>query len=175
MGGRFSPRLLLPTPIDPASGSVIPVDSLFGWAAPIYRADAVHEVGGFRRELFWGFEELDLGLRLRRAGWTLQAAAEVFRQLPTPAKARERSGRPRLGVAEPTARQYYGLRNTLDIGRRYFAPSNVVAAAAVRGIAKPLASIPIRPRRALRCLRLNLRAISDALRGRLGRTLDLRS
>jgi glycosyltransferase involved in cell wall biosynthesis len=175
MGGRFSPRLLLPRPIDPGSGSLIPVDSLFGWAAPIYRAAAVQEVGGFRPELFWGFEELDLGLRLRRAGWTLHAAAELFRQLPTPAKARDRPGRPRLTVVEPSARQYYGLRNTLDIGRRYFAPTNVLAAAAIRGIAKPLVSVPLHPRRALRSLWLNMRAISDALRGRLGRTLDLRA
>jgi glycosyltransferase involved in cell wall biosynthesis len=173
MGGRFSPRLLLPTPIDPDAGSLIAVDALFGWAAPLYRADAVEQVGGFRRELFWGFEELDLGLRLRRAGWTLQVAAEVFRRLPTPEKARERPGRPRVRVAEPSARQYYGLRNLLDIGRRYFGPGNVLLAAAVRGIAKPLVSIPFHPRRALRSLRLNVRAISDALRGRLGRTLDL--
>jgi glycosyltransferase involved in cell wall biosynthesis len=173
MGGRFSRRLLLPRPIDPASSAMIEVDALFGWAAPLYRASALEQVGGFRPELFWGFEELDLGLRLRRAGWTLQVAADVFRRLPTPAKALQRPGRPRLAVAEPTPRQYYGLRNTLDIGRRYFSATDVFLAAAVRGIAKPLASFPLHPRRAIRSLRLNWRAIADARRGRLGRTLDL--
>ncbi len=173
MGGRFSRHLLLPRPVDPASASLIEVDALFGWAAPLYRAAALAQVGGFRRELFWGFEELDLGLRLRRSGWALLAAAGVFRQLPTPTKAIERPGRPRWHVVDPTARQYYGLRNTLDIGRRYFTVTDVLLAALVRGIAKPLVSLPFHPRLALRSLRLNLRAISDALRGRLGRTLDL--
>src|SRR5215211_4500125 len=48
MGAIFRPRLLLPAPIDVGAGGLVAVDSLHGWAAPLYRAAAVEQVGGFR-------------------------------------------------------------------------------------------------------------------------------
>jgi glycosyltransferase involved in cell wall biosynthesis len=174
MGARFSPPLLLATPIDPRPGGLIPVDSLHGWAAPIYRAEALEEVGGFRPELFWGLEELDTGLRMGRSGWRLYVAADVFLALPTPGKQVARPGRPRARATDPSPRDYYRLRNSVDIGRRYFRRRHLALAIAVRAILKPLATLPLRPRVAIRALRQNVRAVVDGLRGDLGPKLSLR-
>ena len=47
------------------------VDHLHGNPVPCYRVGALRQVGPFDAELFFGFEELELGLRLRREGSTL--------------------------------------------------------------------------------------------------------
>jgi GT2 family glycosyltransferase len=41
------------------------VDHLHGGFFPIYKSKALNHMGGFRSEMFFGFEELELGLRLR--------------------------------------------------------------------------------------------------------------
>jgi hypothetical protein len=173
-GATFSPRLLLPRPIDLEGGGLIPVTYLFGGATTLYRATALEDIGSFRSELFWGFDDLDVGLRLARAGWRLYVAADVFLDLPAPVlKVQERRGGPRLGVVEPSPRDYYGLRNTIDIGLRYFRRRNVVLAVLVRALLKPIANLPLHPALAVRTLKQNVRAVLDAVRGRLGRTVDL--
>jgi glycosyltransferase involved in cell wall biosynthesis len=173
-GATFSPRLLLPKSIDLGAGGLIPVDYLFGGGTPLYRAAALEDVGCFRPELFWGFDDLDVGLRLVRSGWRLYVAADVFLGLPAaPQKPLERSGGPRVGVVEPSPRAYYSLRNTIDIGLRYFGLRHVLLAVVVRALLKPIANLPVHPALAARTLKVNTRAVLDAFRGRLGRTLEL--
>jgi GT2 family glycosyltransferase len=174
MGAVFRPALLLPAPVDLRNGGLVEVDWLHGWAAPMYRAEALAEVGGVRSELFFGLDELDLGIRLRRAGWQLYMAAGVYRSLPTPRKVIERPGRPRFHVEQPSGRDYYRVRNTVDIGLRYFRLRNVLLAITVRALLKPIANLPLHPRVAIRSLRQNIRAIIDGFRGRLGETFSLR-
>jgi rhamnosyltransferase len=174
MGAVFRTRILLLASIELRPGGLIPVDSLHGWAAPLYRAAALEEVGCFRSELFWGLEELDLGIRLTRSGWRLYVAADVFRALPTPRKVVERPGLPRARLADPSPRDYYRIRNTVDIGLRYFGLANVLFAMTVRGLLKPTANLPFHPLAALRALRQNIRAIVDGFRGHLGERVSLR-
>jgi GT2 family glycosyltransferase len=61
---------------DPSEGSAIEVDYLASGGAPLYRWSAIDEVGFFDPDLFFGFEDLDLGLRLRQHDWTLVAAPQ---------------------------------------------------------------------------------------------------
>ena len=173
MGARFYPPLLLTRPADVSRGGLVPADSLHGWAAPMYRARALEQVGGFRAELFWGLEELDLGIRLARRGWSVYVAADAYLSLPTPRKAVERPGRPRVRLADPSPRHYYRLRNTVEIGRRHFGLPSVAAAVAVRGFLKPVVNLPLRPAVAARTLKQNARAVSDGWRGRLGQSSEL--
>jgi glycosyltransferase involved in cell wall biosynthesis len=173
LGARFAPPLLLTRPIDPRPGGLIPVDSLHGWAAPLYRAAALEEVDCFRPELFWGLDDVDAGLRLVRADWRLYVAADVFLSLPALRKAVERPGRPRVRLADPSPRSYYKLRNTVDIGLRYFGLRYVLLAMIVRAVGKPIANLPVRPVIATRALRQNIRAIADGFRGRMGHGMRL--
>jgi hypothetical protein len=128
-------------------------------------------VNCFRPELFWGLDDVDAGLRLVRAGWRLYAAADVFLSLPTPPKALERPGRPRVRLEDPSPRDYYRFRNTVDIGLHYFGLWRVLAALMVRAVLKPIANLPAHPVIATRTLRQNIRAIIDGFRGRLGRRI----
>lgn len=172
LGGRFFAPLLLPRSVEPADGPLTPVDCLFGNHAPLYRPAALRSVGGFRPELFWGHEELDLGLRLRRAGWNLAWASRLYASLPKAPKDLVRTGKPRLGVEPPSPSRYYVFRNTLYIGRSYPKPYLALTVLA-RGILKPLLGIVTRPRAALGALRQNMRACRDALGGEMGRTVSL--
>lgn len=172
MGMRFvRPRLLLGGPVDVSGGGLVPADALLGWAAPLYRAGALDDVGGFRPELFWGDDDIELGLRLARNGWELRVAADVYRSLPVSDE--KVPGRPRLGIVPPAPRDYYGVRNRIHIGRRYFRARDVAGAITVRALLKPLLNLPRHPVLAARTLRLNARAVVDGLRGRLGRTVPL--
>jgi len=173
MGMRFvRPGLLLGGPVDLEHDGLVAADALLGWAAPLYRATALEGAGGFRPALFWGDDDIELGLRLRRAGWRLVVAADAFRALD--AMSDKVPGRPRLGIVPPAPRDYYSLRNRIYIGRQYFPARSVAGAIVVRAFLKPAANLPLHPVLAARTVRLNARAVADGLRGRLGNTMELR-
>ncbi len=171
VGGRF----------DEARGrfSPIPDEDLAGPVAsswiggnnlPFYTVRAVRDVGVFDKRLFINMEELDYGLRLLDAGFTIYAHGDLWR------REREHHGRigidraPSRSLGEPSWRRYYSLRNLLLIlhrrGRR-----RAALGVAGRSIAKPLVNLPREPRLAVRHLRINTRAIVDAYLGRVGRTV----
>jgi hypothetical protein len=109
-----------------------------------------------------------------RADWRLYVAADIFQALPTPQKALERPGRPRVRLRDPSPRDYYRFRNIIDIGLRYFGLRYVLLAMIVRAVGKPIANLPVRPVIATRALRQNTRAIADGFRGRMGHRVSLR-
>lgn len=168
-GARFRARSLrtLAVPLD--GPDIVPVDHLHGGYAPLYRRSALQDVGEFDARLFWGFEELETGLRLTRRGWRLYMAVGLMRRSPPTAKYRSLRSRPRLSLHEPTSSDYYRVRNMAWIGWRHASPLHVVAAMFVRAIGKPLANMAVRPRLATRALRMNGRALRDAMTGRMGR------
>jgi len=68
-GGRFDPKTgeIRRVPDAELRGPV-DVDYLPGGALPLYRARAVRDVGTPMAELFFGYDDLEFGLRLRAAG-----------------------------------------------------------------------------------------------------------
>lgn len=172
VGGRFSP--------DRARAVRVPDAELVGavrchWIGgnqfPFYAVGALREVGVFDERLFFGFDDLDFGLRLGAAGWGVFAHGELWR--------RERAGAGRLGLTPqpsfdleaPSWRRYYSTRNMIYILRNQGHPRGV-ARLVGRSLAKPLANMPRQPRMAARNLALNARAIADAFRGRMGLTVS---
>lgn len=103
--------------VEPDEGTSAPVDFLPSNGAPLYRWTAIDEVGFFEPRLFFGFEDLDLGLRLTAAGWELRAAP-----------------RPSLHVVADTAstrtawREYYKNRALVWILRRRVGRAAVLSA-----------------------------------------------
>ena len=150
----------------------VPVDYIGSGQLPLYRVRAVRAVGVFRPELFFGFEELEYGLRLRAAGWSLYVDGDRWRAGRRLLGRLDVAGRPTVGLAETTWRDYYRLRNLVAIllgaGRRRVA----VRVSLLVGLAKPLVNAPRQPGRSLRRLRLNWRAVRDGWAGRLGRTVE---
>lgn len=91
------------------------VDCIAGGQMPLYRLRAIRAVGVFDPGLFFGLEELEYGLRLRRAGWRIVVPADLTLAV------REVHGRLNLGtfarspVDHPDWRRYYSARNLVVI------------------------------------------------------------
>jgi glycosyltransferase involved in cell wall biosynthesis len=172
MGARFdwaTGRTVRPT--DEELVGPVAVDYIGGNRFPLYSAAALRQVGVPWPELFFGLDDLEIGLRLKRNGYALFAPGEPW------AAQRRAAGRPGGPVRpslvlddEPSWRRYYSLRNSIVILRRYGATRAALRVTLERGLLKPLLNAPRSPRLALRHLRLSAEASRDAWTGRLGRT-----
>lgn len=170
-GGRFD--------IDQGRFLTVPEDELTGavnssWIGgnqlPCYRVSAVREVGVFDPRWFINFEELDYGMRMNDHGYQLFAHGELWRH------ERDRLGRtnvelaPERRLTSPSWRRYYSLRNLIVLlnerGHR-----RVGAKVALAALAKPTVNLARSPALAVQHLRLNTRAVLDAYRLRMGRTM----
>jgi glycosyltransferase involved in cell wall biosynthesis len=145
-------------------------DCISGNHLPFYSVHAVRTVGVFDERLFFGFEELEYGLRLWAAGFSIYADGELWY--------RDRQHYQRVGLQTPPQRtlgdlswrRYYSLRNLIVILRQQGHPL-AAALLALRSIAKPVYNLHRSPGLAVRHLQLNVRAITDAYRGRMGMTV----
>src|SRR5581483_5888452 len=165
-GARFSWRSAVLHQPPLSEEGYADVDYLGGGAMPVFRRVLLEEVGTYDPTFFFGFEELEFGLRARSAGWRLHIIAGGSGRHPT-----QYHPGGRMALAEWNWRRYYGLRNLIVIllRRRHWVSALRVALG--RGIAKPLLWLPRKPSSALRHLRYNTAAIYDALAGRMGRTV----
>lgn len=150
----------------------VAVDYIGGSQLPMYRCRVVKLGGIFDRTLFFGFDDLEYGLRLRRSGYRLYASGPLWRAN------REQEGRlgivdrPSFSTRDPDWRQYYSLRNLIHILRSGGRRGAAVRVSLLVGLAKPMLSLPVRPAVAVAALRVNVRALRDAWSRRMGRTLD---
>jgi GT2 family glycosyltransferase len=171
VGTRFDTRRARGVRIPDAQlAGPVPVDWIGGNNLPLYSVAALRDVGVFEERLFFGFDDLEFGLRLGAAGYTMFAHGDLW-HAEREAHGRLGSGTlPERGLGEPTWRRYYSLRNLLFIlharGDRA-GQARLVA----RSLAKPVYNLPRGPRLAARHLGLNARAILDAYRGRMGLTV----
>ena len=165
-GARYDVRRSrLSKPSHDSGNRFVLVDYLAtGWC-PIYRVSAVRDVGVFRSDLFFGLTEVEYGLRMTRRGYHLY-------RLDLPEHKRAPASQAKRRLEAPTWRRYYSLRNQIVIHREYFGVRSAVRVAIVVGVLKPLANIIATPGLALQHLKLNLKAIFHAFRGRLGRTVE---
>jgi rhamnopyranosyl-N-acetylglucosaminyl-diphospho-decaprenol beta-1,3/1,4-galactofuranosyltransferase len=170
-GARFNTRSArLDRVLDENLVELTDVDYIGNGQLPLYRALAIQDVGVFQPELFFGFEELEYGLRLRGAGWRVVTSGELTREV------RKLHGRSGLGRharsgTEPyqSWRRYYSMRNLLTITRRHGSPLTPLTLTA-RGIASGLLSV-LRSRR-LSAGTPSWKGLVDGWSGRLGRTVE---
>jgi glycosyltransferase involved in cell wall biosynthesis len=150
----------------------VPVDYIGGSQLPCYLAGVIGEVGVFHRPLFFGFDDLEFGLRLRRAGYHMYAPGPLWLERRRCEGRTGITGRPSVRVGEPTWRRYYSLRNLIHILRSAGAVTPAVWVTLVHGIGKPATNMLHNPGQATRYVRLSLRACVDGWSGRMGRTVD---
>ena len=155
---------------DELHGAVI-VDSIGGNQFPLYRVAAVARAGVFDERLFFGFEELEFGLRMRRAGFRLYAHGELW------FAARQRRGRlnlPKSQLKTPAAttawRRYYTARNATWIARRYGRPPSALVIGTRSGVGGLVRLV--QTRRPLTEAVLPIKGVRDAFVGNLGRIVD---
>jgi len=138
---------------EPGSGA--PVAAVAG-TAMLVRATALAEVGLFDAAYFYGFEDLDLGLRLQEAGWR-----SVVERRAGCVHLGSRS----IGAASPT-RLYFALRNHLRLVEKLTPPSLWRPPLVVSFYLLQLMLRPPAPR--LPSLVALARGLGDHLRGRYG-------
>jgi GT2 family glycosyltransferase len=158
---RRSGRLLKPAA---SPSGLVEVDYLATGFFPFYSSVAVRATGGFRDDLFFGYDEVEYGLRLKAAGFAVYRFDE-------PDEVR-RPRRPSVHVTDrATWRRYYSLRNQIVIAMEYADP-RVAARLAVTSMLKPTLNVLRSPRLALQHFRVARRAVVDAYRGNMGRTVE---
>jgi glycosyltransferase involved in cell wall biosynthesis len=156
---------------DELSG-VIPVDFVAGGQLPVIRIGALREIGVYDERLFFGFEELDFGLRLHEHGYRAVIEGSVAHW------ARERAGRleadggvPRNAAATAAApwRRYYSVRNLVYLLRVRGYRAAALRVSVRDGLLKAIVIGVRKPRSAAAYLELTAKAIADGWSGRLGR------
>ena len=139
---------------------LLSVDWIGGGMFPIYRVDALLAVDAPSSDLFWGYDDLDLGLRLRRNGLTLYRDRDykVRRPFDHPTKI--------MAATPPAWRSFYTTRNLvliLSLG------GSRLRAAAI-GLRCVLSAGVRSKGQRLRATRSAARGLADGLRGRTGRS-----
>lgn len=169
-GGRFDRRRgrISRVPTRELHGAV-PVDYVAGGHVPFFLARAVRLVGTFDPSLFFGLSEVEYGLRLRQAGFSLYAHGFLWKEARSHF---ERSGRPKYGLSPLHWKRYYSLRNTVYVSRRYGNRLSALRVVTVHGFAKPLVNLPLHPVLASQHLALNARACFDGWTTRMGRRVE---
>lgn len=130
-------------------------DYLASNGAPLYRWSVIDDRGFFDRDLFFGFEDLDLGLRLRSSGYLICVSSIPTRQVV-------------LDTAPDRTpwREYYKTRALVTIARRHLgltALAVTIARSFLAGVVRFA-----RPSQQRHLLIARIRGIADGLRGMLG-------
>lgn len=164
-GARFDPRrtrLLASSSL--GGDNPVAVDYLASGWFPLYRVSALQRVGVFDERLFFGFDDLELGLRLRAAGFTLWADRDEG--------SRAGAGAPGTKpLVQAPWRRYYGTRNLVYLARRYYGPRVAAQVAVAYGVVSPVRSLLRREERGGQRAWLSVKAVRDGYLGRLGRTV----
>jgi len=140
-----------------------------GGACPHYRIGALRDAGGPDPELFFGFDDLDLGLALARSGTTLWSSGLARSHGWTHMVENRTASR---SVDTPSWRRYYSLRNLVIVLRRNRRTGSAAAMSVIAGVVKPVINLPLHPRRSWKNLRLNILALRHGWTGRSGKQLD---
>lgn len=135
-------------------GRATDVDYLAGGGAPLYRWTAIDELGFFASELFFGFEDLEFGLRLRAAGYRLLVVPSEHHVVSDTAAQRT------------PWREYYKCRAIATICLRHLGLLPLLATL-VRGVLIGGFVLGVRNRR-LDLVVARWHGAADALRGSLG-------
>jgi glycosyltransferase involved in cell wall biosynthesis len=173
IGARFDVRTGLSVRVtDQELRGPVQVEYVGGGQLPCFRAAAMRDVGLPDPRLFFGFDDLEYGLRLRAAGRQMYVNGELWH--------RERCTYGLIGIDRSPSRtikslgwrDYYSTRNLVWIlrsNRRHTAAARVVGR---RVLAKAIYNLPRSPLTAWAYVALGTRATFDAYAGRMGRTID---
>jgi GT2 family glycosyltransferase len=177
-GGRFDlDKAVIRRIGDAEIDGVVPVDFIAEGGLPCYRIKVLREVGVHRGDLFFSYEEIELGMRIHDAGYRLYADGETWKhrkatkrslgQLP-PESALEARNRTDFRIKPASWRRYYSLRNLIWLLRKYGRHRTALSVTITRGLLKPLVNLPIAPRDAWQNLKVNCKAIVHGWKGELG-------
>jgi GT2 family glycosyltransferase len=154
-GARLSRARARLTRVEPPGGESSEVDYLASGGAPLYRWDAIDREGFFEGALFFGFEDLELGLRLEAAGWKLRTVPRM--DLHTVAD---------TAKSATAWREYYKTRSLIWILRQHV--GDIPAVIAVTRSVFLGGALLVLKTRSFALARARFSGSADGWRGRLG-------
>jgi hypothetical protein len=172
VGARFDRRRgRLLRPDDRELVGPLTIDYVAGGQLPTIRVGAVREVGTFDPELFFGFDDLDFCLRLRRYGY------RVYTDGRETMLARLAFGRTGTDIGAPPRRvspwrRYYAVRNHVVVMMRYVSRPRALALTVVQLAGRPVSDLRNRREGAGALAVAAWRGSGDAWTGRLGRRFE---
>jgi glycosyltransferase involved in cell wall biosynthesis len=148
----------------------VEVDLIANGKLPLVRARALRIAGLPDPSLFFGLEELELGLRLRRHGYRLVVDGERWldrrsgmgRTGPTPERSRPDS----------PGRRYLSTRNLVVIARRHGGPVAALRTSVAHAVGRPVVDAARRRTPWWGYTAATWSGVGDAWRGRLGARRD---
>ena len=160
---------------DDALSGLVNVDTIAGGQHLMIRREVVANVGLPDSRLFFGLEELDYCLRIRRAGYRLMVSGDLMKEC------RARSGR--LGCLPPRPvvphhayealwRRSYSTRNYIFAMNRTFGRPDLARRELFKALARMCFSLGRGPRYGLGFMKLQWRGVVDGYLGRMGRTVS---
>lgn len=171
VGARYDRRrgVIHRVPDGELTGSVL-VDYIGGGQLPMYRCAALRDAGVFDKSLFFGFADLDHGLRMREAGFSLYVDGELWLQERAANSRVGLTARPRTSEATAGWRRYYSIRNSAIVAKRHASVPGALVTA-FGGAARATGDLVRRRQPPRECL-LPLRGAIDGLLGRTGRVVE---
>ncbi len=173
-GGRFDARSArVVRPADGELRAAVAVDHIGGGQLPLYRASVLQRVGVSRADLFFGFDDLELGLRVRSAGFSMYVDGAHWAHLRARYGRLGISAQPVFGSARsPSWRDYYGLRNLIVISRINGHATAALRVTARAGLARAAVQVVRSPSVARQTISMHARGCLDGWTMRLGRRVD---
>lgn len=148
---------------------MVAVDAIGGGHLPLYRVAALRAVGGPRAALFFGYDDVELGLRLRAAGYQVLVPGELWLD--------SRRRHPRSSEGMVTGRflvapwrTYYSVRNQVVLAAEYAGPLAVTRLLAKECVVRPILNLGRAG--SIGQTLLTWRGVADGLRRRLGRRVE---
>ncbi len=169
VGARFDWRKgLIRRLSDSEISGRVSVDFVGSGNIPLYHRSAIEKVGVFDAALFFGYTEVEYGLRIKRAGFEVVANAEMWRE--------RRIAKGRVGVQPKpqkvcvvSPRKYYVIRNHIYIMRLHRRWDLAVKQAVIQCVLKPIYTLFISPRLAFMGAVQAWAASTDGFLGRMGK------
>lgn len=135
-----------------------------------HRCGSLAQVGAYQKDLFFGFEEAEWGLRATRKGWSLYAHGTIWRE--------DRVRHNRLGGERPKTpintsawRRYYSVRNATLIAREHAELHRTAVLVALRAGLGGAAALLLAGRPLTEII-LPVRGTIAGLLGKSGRTVN---
>lgn len=152
---------------------IVSVDVVGGCDFLMLRSSSIRKAGLPRVDLFWGSEDYDYCLQLKRAGFDIIVDADAFSTAQRKGrKPHDASSKWASRLRKWTWRDYYAARNNIALASTRTTPLGQIRThnRILLSLAGGLVSGSSSDR--LQTLWLAYRAVSDAHRGRMGMTID---
>lgn len=153
---------------------VLEVDTIAGSSQLLLHRRAIEKAGLPDRRLFFGFEEPEYCLRIRQSGLRLIVDGDLMKEYRALANRMNLPARKRFQLNrsyETLWRQYYATRNYIYVMQNRFTRPDLARREVMKATARSLIGWRYGIRFGIRLGYVQVRAIFDGFRGRVGRTI----